>query len=267
MSKEYLSRADCRNIQIEILKTIASICEKLNIHYYIAYGTLLGALRHGGFIPWDDDIDISLFRKDYEKLISYLKEKKEYSWLQVLDKDNDSYYYPFAKAIDNRTLAKMEDNTTSHGIWVDIFPLDNVPDDENEASHFLKRCLFLRGLTIAMTTDFAAGNLGKKRFVKRILNVMSNVIGKKRIHNYYEQFITKYKGCNCKSVACLSTPYTLHEQIEKSVLEPTKEWKFEDQYFTGPQNADEYLRRIYGDYMTLPPEDKRRVHSITAWRI
>lgn len=267
MSKEYLSRTDCRNIQIEILNTISAACEELNIHYYIAYGTLLGALRHKGFIPWDDDIDISLFREDYEKLLAYLKEEKSNTWLKVLDKDVDGYYYPFAKAVDNRTMAKMEDNTTSHGIWVDIFPLDNIPDNENEARRFLKSCLLLRSITIAMTTDFTAENLGKKRFIKRILSLLATVIGKNRIHNYYERLIIKYRECNCKSVACLSTPYTLHEQIERDFLAPIKEWTFEDQCFTGPKNASEYLKRIYGDYMTLPPEDKRRVHSITAWRV
>ena len=122
MKAEYLTKEECRNIELNILSAIAKICDDNNLKYFMCGGTMLGAIRHKGFIPWDDDIDIMLLRNDYERLVTILKKQKEYPWLQLLDSTVDGYYYTFAKAIDNTTCAKMEDNVTDHGLWVDIFP-------------------------------------------------------------------------------------------------------------------------------------------------
>ena len=129
-----LSNEEIREIQINLLETIKDICERYNIKYSLAYGTLLGAVRHKGFIPWDDDIDIFLQRPDYERLIDIISNQSEYYWLNVLDvRQKEDYYYPFAKAVDSRTLAKMADNTTPHGIWIDLFPIDHIPDKSRRA--------------------------------------------------------------------------------------------------------------------------------------
>ena len=159
-----LSRDECKQIQINILNEIATICEINGLQYYLAYGTLLGAIRHEGFIPWDDDIDIYLARNDYDRLAMILKNPQTAKpvWLEYYDGDKEGYYYPFAKAVDNTTIAKMEDNKTQHGIWIDIFPMDNIPNSNKKQEKFVKKGKFLRDLSIAMTTDFSASPSGAK---------------------------------------------------------------------------------------------------------
>ena len=119
-----IEQNEFREIQMCILDEIQRICKENNLKYSLAYGTLLGAVRHKGYIPWDDDIDICLLREDYEKLIAVLKDKNapgHKEWLTLVDDTCDGYFYPFAKAYDNRTAVKMERHKGEMGIWVDIF--------------------------------------------------------------------------------------------------------------------------------------------------
>ena len=142
---------------MSILDEIQRICKENNLKYSLAYGTLLGAVRHKGYIPWDDDIDICLLREDYEKLIAILKDKNapgHKEWLTLADDTCRGYYYPFAKAYDNRTTVKMERHKGEMGIWVDIFPLDGLPKSRFWEKAFVLYCSFLRVITLAITTDF-----------------------------------------------------------------------------------------------------------------
>ena len=190
--KNKISREECRKIQMNILLVLDDICKRNDLNYYLGYGSMLGAVRHKGYIPWDDDIDICLFREDYDKLIKILKEQQEINWLDIVDSSVGEYYYPFAKATDNRTIAKMEDNITPHGIWVDIFPIDNVPNSKYRSKIYIYNCYLLRAMTIAMTTDFSEVKNVKKLKYKKFLNCIANIIGKNRICKYYEKKCKKY---------------------------------------------------------------------------
>jgi len=152
-----IEQNEFREIQMCILDEIQRICKENNLKYSLAYGTLLGAVRHKGYIPWDDDIDICLLREDYEKLIAVLKDKNapgHKEWLTLVDDTCDGYFYPFAKAYDNRTAVKMERHKGEMGIWVDIFPLDGLPKSRFWEKAFVLYCSFLRVITLAITTDF-----------------------------------------------------------------------------------------------------------------
>lgn len=264
-----LSTEECKKRLLGILVVIDEICKRNNIKYYLAYGTLLGAVRHKGFIPWDDDIDIVLMRKDYERLIEVLRSQNSFSWLKLIDYQCEGYFYPFAKAVDNRTIAKMEDNTTVHGLWIDIFPLDNVPDSEVECQGYLKRCKFLRALTIAMTTDFKTitNKLSSKSTVKLLLNGLAVCIGKYKIADYMIRLMQKYKSKNTENVCVLFSIYIMKEKIRREDLTDTIYTEFEGYSFPIPANYDIYLSKMYGNYMQLPPIEKRRTHSITACEI
>lgn len=269
MKDKIVTRDECKKIQLDILEKIAQICETQNLNYYIQYGSLLGAVRHGGFIPWDDDIDIVLKRSEYDKLIAYLKDCHVNSceWLSVLDFSVKGYYYTFAKAVDNRTVAKMDSNVTEHGIWVDIFPVDRVPNSKLLKKIHVEMCYFLRGVTLAMTTDFSSQLLGKKTMYKRILNIMASLVGKERICKIYDKIMRMYSTQNTKEVACLFSPYRMREVFAPEILFAPQEYEFEDRKFKGSKNYDAILTQLYGDYMKLPPEEKRRTHSITAWYV
>ena len=266
MKEEYLTKEGCREVELNILSTIAKICDENNLKYFMCGGTMLGAIRHKGFIPWDDDIDIMLLRNDYERLISILKKQKEYPWLQLLDSTVDGYYYTFAKAIDNTTCAKMEDNVTDHGLWVDIFPYDNYPDNDKKRKRFILKGYFYRSVVMSMTTDFSASII-KNRKIKKILYLYSKLINKKKFIAKYERFCKKYsKNVNSKYVGCLFSPYKFKECFEREWFNEQKEYDFEKYKFKGPLNYDSFLTKLYGNYMELPPEDKRRDHKIIAWK-
>lgn len=265
MNKQPLNRKQCKDIQVDILNYIDKICKKMNIEYSLAYGTLLGAVRHQGFIPWDDDIDVFLMREDYDKLILKLKQNSNEKY-KIIDDTNGTYYYPFAKIVDMGTIAKMEDNTTEHGIWVDIFPLDNLPDNPIKRWMHLKCCFMYRSVIIAMTTDFRASNLGKKN-IKYFLNNIANIIGKQNIIKQYIALIRAYIGQKTEYVGCLSSPYIEREMLERNKLKVMTRMLFEGKEYSAIKEWDYYLRKLYGNYMILPPLEKRRVHSITAWKI
>ena len=109
---------ELRKIQMNILDELKRICNENGLTYYLGSGSLLGAVRHKGYIPWDDDIDIWMVREDYDKLMNLLKDRdiEKADWFSLLDESTEGYYYPFAKAVDNRTELKMERHTDHHGI-------------------------------------------------------------------------------------------------------------------------------------------------------
>lgn len=266
MEKKNISREECRQIQIGILQYIHDICEKHGLQYYMSGGTLLGAIRHKGFIPWDDDIDVMLFREDYDKLVQLVKEDSHNYWMTIVDHNNDGYFYPFAKIVDDRTVAKMEDNVTDHGIWVDLFPLDSIPDDDKLRAKFLKKCQFLRSIVVSMTTDFSPLPLfDKKTIVKRFLWLIAKIIGHKNVFYYTKKYISKYNGIDSKYVSCTYSPYVTHEYMLRTEVAPAVLLDFEDKKFYSTKAWDHYLKNLYGDYMKMPPVEKQKNHSIIAW--
>ena len=266
MKQKILNKEECKEIQLNILKIISKICKKNNLNYFLCGGTLLGAVRHKGFIPWDDDIDICLPRKDYESLLCILKEQKDFKWLSIIDSSTPNYYYTFAKAVDNTTVAKMEDNSTNHGIWVDIFPYDNLPQNEKKRNRFLRKCYFFRGLIMSVTTDFSAKKI-KRKYLKRIMKIITLIIGKNRVLKSYNKTVIKYNDQETEYFGNTFTPYCLNECFKKTWYYSSIELKFEDGSYNCPLNYDEVLKKMYGNYMQLPPINKRREHRIKAWRI
>lgn len=265
MIKKEISKMNLRKIQLNILKTIHSICEENNITYYICSGTLLGAVRHKGYIPWDDDIDIMLLRDDYEKLIKILKKQEKFRWLGILDHNCKGYYYPFAKAVDNRTVAKMEDNLTDHGIWVDIFPCDNLPDNKIIRYIFVMKNFFKRSVVMSMTTDFSSNQKIRHWFIKKMLNIYSKTINKQKYAENYYNYEKKYCKKTSNYIGIMFSQYKLKECFDLSLLGKPQLYSFENEKFYGPSKAHEYLEHLYGNYMELPPKNERKDHKIIAW--
>ena len=267
MAQNLISQKECREIQLRIMKEIDRICTKHQLQYYIAYGSLLGAVRHHGFIPWDDDIDVIMPRADYQRLLGVIRQHPEEAadWISLLDSAQKDYYYPFAKLVDNRTVAKMEDNLTEHGIWIDVFPIDGLPDNPWLCKIHIALCLLLRAMVISMTTDFSASHLGKSATLKRLLRGVAGLIGRKRVSRLEDRVMPLYTRKNNRYVGCLFSPYGQREKVEASELFQPTRLTFEGEQFCAPYHWDAFLSRIYGDYMQLPPPEKRRTHRIEAW--
>ena len=241
-----------QEIELNLLKEFLLICKKENLHYYLLGGTLLGAVRHKGFIPWDDDVDIGMPRKDYEKFISCAqKYLPEYCFLQTFRTD-PQYPFPFAKIIDNRTIYKeflLSKLQINHGVWIDIFPLDFCSTNYKWLT-FLQRILFKR-----TSCKFVF----KKNFIQRMLQVLSCVIcpSWNKSIEWHDKLLQAQES-DTTMMANFCGCWRTKEIVPSEWFGKGAELKFENLRVMGPKHYDKWLTQVYGDYMQLPPVEKRK---------
>lgn len=261
-----ISIEERKKIQMDILSAVDKFCCNNNINYSLAAGTLIGAVRHGGFIPWDDDIDIYMLRDDYNVF-----EKKfpncyqNYYKIWSFHRSNDCYI-PFAKVYDNRTLIKERGSKSkTPGVFIDIFPVDEVPDEKKEWEQFnkkrLKQTHHIFRLQLKTSSDYSfIKNIGiilyrtfnffssPKRLVPKFINFISQHNGK-GFYRVYENSMGFYGGPFLRS--------TFEEFIDVT---------FEDRKYKCFKNYHDYLSKAYGDYMTPPPPEQQvSNHSFDAY--
>lgn len=261
----YLSLDEIKEIELNILVKFDEFCKKENLYYILAGGTLLGAIRHKGFIPWDDDIDVIMPRDDYNRFLKLIEEGKTLESLDLLQPGDKGYFYPFVKLCDNRTVALMEDNTSQHGIWIDIFPADELPADDTELKKLFKKARFWRAVVISMTTRLCGEPNIKKKIAKALLMIFANVIGKKSVVKKASSISQSYNGTNCEYLGCVVWGYGPGERMRKDEFFSKCKVEFEKHFFNGPYCWHKYLTGLYGDYMQLPPIEKRQTHNMDAY--
>lgn len=255
MESEY----DIREIQlneIEILKYIHGVCQENGLTYYMFGGTLLGAVRHKGFIPWDDDIDIVMPREDYDKLIEISKEWKGRYYLAVPEKDKN-YYLQYGKVYD--TYTQLENSGNDHnfnmaGVFVDIFPLDGLGNDYQKAIRHKERIMFWRKREYYLYKR--RYGYKKEKWVNEIVEIPFRLLGKSFLYSVLSKLVHKYNFYDSNYVGNI-VGGNKTACIKKSIFSSSLEMEFESEKFNGIVQYDELLRIIYGDYMTLPPEEKR----------
>ena len=265
-----LSLEKRKEIGCEALKFIKSICEDNQITYYLSCGTLLGAVRHKGFIPWDDDVDISMNRDNFEKFQKVMNEKPDDQYELLFIETNKDYSLPLAKIIDKRTYVKQLRQMESRplGIWVDIFIMDEVPDDYEIRKKFYKKLALLERIWTFSQYKGVENKAGVKSVVKKILKKAMHNIGAPRllalIMNRYAQ---KYRGSGSLLYGdAIYSPDREANTFKKEYYAKTIMWEFEGEKYSIPWKYDEYLTEGYGDYMTLPPENEQvSNHSIIAY--
>ena len=269
--KRKITDIERKNIEINILKYITEICDNHNLTYFLGGGTLLGAIRHNGFIPWDDDIDIMMPRNDYDKLRKIMKNKSSSDFLYLEYKEHESYYYPFAKLVYKKTeLIEFEcDKLKDMGVYIDIFPIDNVSDDMQENKKLFKKYKMYD--ILLGSYKMSKEELKKNNIVKRILRYilkwyMSIFNNYKKVLEKMENLGKKYPNSN--TVACITRRYFEKEIMPKSYIEDFIMAKFEDREYKIPKGYDLYLTKHYGDYMQLPPKEKQVSNhdNIAYWR-
>ena len=254
MSKELrkLTVEECKKISLDILIDVAKFCDENNITYYLSVGTLLGAIRHKGFIPWDDDIDIMMPRPDFNKFINTYKHK----YYKAYNPSNGMYYY--GKVYDSRTI-KYEINIDYKkyeplGVDIDIFPLDGIVNDEKIINKLYKRACSLEMLWRLSNQPI----FYRKNPLKAINRIIPRIIGTKRLVRMIEKNAQTYDYDSSDYVIRMRrSPNGFTGALAKSVYE--KDYAiFEGKNFVIPKGYDEWLTKFYGDYMKLPPEEDRK---------
>ena len=261
-----LTPEEIRTIELKMLKSFSDFCMKNRLHYMLAYGTLLGAVRHKGFIPWDDDIDVIMPRKDYNRLLRYYKNGNKIDGLELLySTSSNEYYYPFAKLCNPKTVAKMKSIVTEHGIWIDVFPVDKVPEDGRKARKHQKHMIFLRRIVISSEIDFKNCKFNIKTIPKFLLNIYARLKGKKRLTRKMELEAQRFNRSGSKFVCPVSWQSVVGGIMTESEMYDCILGSFEQYEFCIPRCYDKYLRSIYGDYSVLPPKKKRTTHGLEAY--
>ena len=259
-----IETAELKQLELDILTDIHNFCTENGITYFLWGGTLLGAIRHNGFIPWDDDIDIAMPRKDYIRFMnSYYSER--YRALSCETERN--YPYCFGKVIDTHTV-KIEPIRCKiqMGVDVDVFPIDDAYDECMTEKNIKNRQKMLRLWSLVLLKG-SSKNVFKKIAVE-LIRAMAAVtcISANRIARKVNQFGQKASDTNGKMLFADSN-IKKPLRIESSWISKFKAHSFENGFFPVPIGYDALLRACYGDYMQLPPEEKRVTHhSFKAYR-
>lgn len=257
-----------RSVELEILDEIVRICEKYDITYFLGYGTLLGAVRHKGFIPWDDDVDILMPRNDYNKFKKICKNELNSKYFLQTHETEPSYWQGISrfKVRKNDTLFEepLIANLDVHkGIFVDIFTLDHTP---NQKSLLQDIHAILYQISKFMM-NYKKTNISRKMDEKYELIKLSRFISfffkSEQLLKLQEKIVSNYKDRDSQYYIHFGGRYSHRKKtIPKDVFHPPTKVEFEGNLYNAPNDYDKYLTRIYGEnYMELPPEEKRRSHE------
>ena len=271
--KERVSEDENKKIAYDVLCYFKHVCQRENLKYYLAYGTLIGAVRHDGFIPWDDDIDVWMPRKDYDRLITLINNYNNDDFEFLHYTNNEKYYFPWLKICSKKTeiVPSRFMSGLIYGSSIDIFPLDEFYcNNENEAFEFIKMINnkymnYYRKLK-PYTNGIYFWKKPLKIIFKKIYFIFSKIfcINKAIFLNDLEKYIRKKENDNANYMACIFAFKPMY--FEKKWFKEEVLKKFEDDFFVIPKDYDYILKRIYGEYMKLPPKEQQVIqHTYDAY--
>ena len=247
---------ELRKIQIEILDNVNNFCKKNKINYWIDCGTLLGAVRHSGYIPWDDDIDIGMLREDYDKFLNlYNKNNTKYR-LMASELDND-YYFQFGKVVDTNTILYEPDEAGIKGaVYIDVFVYDNAPDDEDKLKDMFDKRDYYNKFRIA---QLYPNNYDKSSIKKKIMRFFLKIYLKFLPKNYYTKKCIKNSKRYINEKTKRVGNFTSSKRMtgDKKIFKSFIELPFENKKYPAPIGYKDWLSAFYGDYMKLPPKEKQ----------
>jgi len=269
MELQELSLSEIKERSLLVLKFVDKVCKDRGITYYLAAGTLLGAVRHKGFIPWDDDIDIMMPRSDYERLIREFPVNDDFEFMTL----HNCQHFPFAfgKIIDLKTLKKepLRKKYQNQGVEIDVFPIDNYPDDLKEAEEWCNTIKKTQDKMLRICAPYAMGRNLFRTIVKNIIVALVHllddikivsahrlVIQLDKLSQKYNSQVTHY--CGIAAIAA----YGVKKRNRNDVFSGKAFLEFEGNNYPVPIGYDEYLTDYYGDYMKLPPVEKRQTHHL-----
>lgn len=256
-------------LELEMLEDIDGICKQLDIPYFLDSGTALGAIRHGGFIPWDDDVDLGMLREGYERFLqdapALLEEK---GCILVSPRTDDVVAGQFAKVMKMGTTFRTretEDAGFRQGVFVDIFPYDQLSADPATAREQIKKCRFWQRVSYLYHSPHVliphGGILGAcERAACWLFHGAARILfTPQRIAHAFDGWALK--GAADASSRAIACAYPVKDGFEVDWLFPAQDMRFEGKSFPVPKDMDAYLTHLYGDWRELPPEDQRVNHA------
>ena len=236
---------------LEMLRYIDRVCRNYGIKYWLCSGTLLGAVRHGGFIPWDDDLDIEMLREDYEKFVKVLQEEKNLDYILQTHQTDSNYWAPYGKLRDLHSYIK-EDNSNDmyykyHGVYVDIFIM------EPSSSLFLTRCSTFLQYKVLYDMNL--------RIHHKLCRQVYFPVGYFLLYKFFFPLMRLISRCRAKDQLRHTLGSCFVKPRDRKDIFPLEQMEFEGYLFPVPGNYDRYLQKIYGDYMRMPDPETIRVHT------
>lgn len=261
---------DTQNYILHVTREVIRVMDELNIPYYMQGGTMLGSIRHGGFIPWDDDVDLGIPRADYERMLKIIADKlPENLELRTYDDETDHHYY-FARIVDTRyqirRMGSLEERLEN--VWVDLFPLDGMPNGALARAWHKMRLLIVR-LKYHLSC-FEKVNIKRpgRPFIERAIIKVATItrVGKwfnmRKQLEKMDRLLKKYPPEKSDYYVNFmgQTSYKFNEMFKKEIYGNKTLYPFEDMEMVGPEQYDAYLKSLYGDYMTPPKQSDRNAH-------
>lgn len=264
-----------QEVQLELFKVFMDFCEKHNLRYFVAGGALIGVLRHKGYIPWDEDIDVSMPRKDYDKFVS-LQDQFPKGYGLTDYRNNPNWHFNFSQFIDEESeiIIHMNELPQKSNVWIDVFPEDGLPSNGFRRWLHMKHILMYRYMIQAANLKTQVkttlpGRPWHEKIVLRFLHYvpLGKLINTNKTLEKMATSLRKYDYDDCEWVGSLLGRYRDREIVPKSYWGHGQLLPFENLMVMCPEQADKLMTHIYGNYMQLPPENKRDCHHIEILKL
>lgn len=261
---------EMQEAELQILDELDGICKKTGLRYSLVGGSLLGAVRHKGFIPWDDDVDVGMPRPDYLKLIDIFEDccSCKNLFLQT-GAEHGGEERPFLKICDRNITIKSDLVRSAEYLGIDIFPIDGLSDDEAQRKKDLSRAQRLRRIIVHSGADLSSLEKWKgiKSFFVKLFHMYAKLYGKERATRELIALSQSYEFEHQEFCGIIAwATYGKGEGYPKSGFDNMAELEFERRSYPAINCWDYYLRNLYGDYMQLPPESQRKTHEMLAFQ-